>query len=79
MQEEDLSDEQERDFNLIEHEEPQQHFTHHGDDIIDLKSQDEETVKDIIIQEREAQIQDLSNNLERAKFVISTWNRKTNS
>lgn len=70
VQEEDLGDEEEIDFDLIEHEEPQQHFTHHGVDIIDLEARDEETVKGIIIQEREAQIQDLVDNLERAKFVI---------
>lgn len=70
VQEEDLGDEKERDFDLVKHEEPQQHFTHHGVDIIDLEAQDEETVKDIIIQEREAQIQSLADKLERAKFII---------
>ena len=70
MQEEDLSDEKERDFDLIEHEEPQQHFTHHGVDIIDLETQDPKTVKDMIIKEQEAEIQALSDNLERAKFIV---------
>lgn len=70
MQEEDLGDEKERDFDLIEHEEPQKHFTHHGVDIIDLEAQDQETVKDIIIKEQEAQIQSLADNLESDKFII---------
>ena len=35
------------------------------------KSQERETVKDVIIQEKEAQIQALMDNLERAKFVIT--------
>lgn len=70
VQEEDLGDEEERDFDRIEHEEPQKHFTHHGIGIIDLEAQDEKTIKDIIIQEREAQIQALADNLERAKFII---------
>jgi len=35
-----------------------------------LEAQDEKTIKDIIIQEREAQIQALVDNLERAKFII---------
>ena len=71
VQEEDLGDEEERDFDLIEHEEPQQHYTHHGVGIIDLEAKDEKTIKDIIIQEREAQVQDFEEKLERAKYVIT--------
>ena len=70
MQEDDLGDEEERDFDLIEHEEPQQQFTHHGVDIIDLEAQDQETVKANIIKEQEAEIQSLADNLERAKIII---------
>lgn len=55
---------------MTKHEELQQRYTHHGVNIIDLEAQDEETMKDIIIQEREAQIQDFADNLERAKFII---------
>jgi len=40
-------------------------------EIIDLEAQDEETIKDIIIQEKEAQVQALMDNLERAKHVIT--------
>ena len=64
-------EEKERDFDLIEHDEPEQHYTHHGMEIIDLEAQDEETIKDIIIKEKEAQVQALMENLERAKYVIT--------
>ena len=36
-----------------------------------MEVQDEKNIKDIIIQEREAQIQTLADNLERAKYVIT--------
>jgi len=39
--------------------------------IREAKSQERETIKDVIIREREAQMQDLMHNLERAKFVIT--------
>lgn len=67
LQEEDLDDEQEREFELEEHDEPQQLDT----EIIDLEAQERETIKDIIIQKKEAHIQALMDNLERAKFVIT--------
>lgn len=70
MQEEDLGDEQGRYFDLVEHEEPQQHFTHYGVDIIDLEAHDPKTVIDIIIKEQEVEMQSLADNLERAKFII---------
>jgi len=49
MLEQSLDDEEERDFDLTEHDESEQYYTHHGVEIIDLKAQDEETIKDIII------------------------------
>jgi len=70
MQNKDLSDEQERYFNLVDHEETQHHFSHQGVDVIDLETQDPKSVKDTIIKEQEAKIQSLSNNLERAKWII---------
>jgi len=70
LQEKDLGDEQERDFDPVEHEEPHQHFTRHGVDIIDLEAQDLKTVKDMVIKEQEAKIQSLSDDLERIKFII---------
>ncbi len=71
VQEEDPNGEEERDFDLSDHDEPEQRYTCHGVEIIDLENQDEETIKDIIIQEREAQVQALENNLGRAKYVIT--------
>ena len=72
MLEESFADEdKERDFDLTEHDEPEQHYTLHGMETIDLEAQDEETIKDIIIQEKEAQVQALMENLERAKYVIT--------
>ena len=63
MPEESFDDEEkERDFDLTEHDEPEQHYTHHGVDIIDLEAQVEETIKDIIIHEWEAQVQALMDN-----------------
>lgn len=35
-----------------------------------MESQDENTIKDLIIQEREAEIQSLADSLERARFII---------
>ena len=57
MQNKDLSDEQERDFDLVDHEETQ------GIDVIDLETQDPKTAKDMIIKEQEAEIQALLDNL----------------
>ena len=45
----------------------EQHYTQ----TIDLEAQDEETIKDITIREKEAQVQALMDNLERAKYVIT--------
>ena len=61
----------EGDFDFTGHDELEQCYTHHGVEIIDLETQDEETIKDIIIQEKEAQVQALMDNLERAKYVIT--------
>lgn len=61
MQEVDPSDEQERDFDLVVHEEAQ------GIDVIDLETQ---STKDII-KKQEADIQALSINLEREKWIIN--------
>lgn len=66
-----MDDDEERDFDLTEHDESEQCYTHHGVEIIDLEAQDEETIEDIIIQEREAQVQDLGDNLEWVKYVIT--------
>jgi len=52
---------------LEEHDEPEQHDI----EVIDLEAEERETIKDIIIQEKEAQVQALMDNLERAKFVIT--------
>ena len=49
IQRKDLSDEQERDFNLVDHEETQQHLIHQGVGVIDLKTEDPKTAKDMII------------------------------
>ena len=49
MPEESCDDEEERDFYLTEHDEPKQHYTHQGVEIIDLEAQDEQTIKYIII------------------------------
>ena len=68
---EDIDDEEERDFDLTEHDEPKKHYIHHGIETIDLEAQDETKIKDIIIQEKEAQVQALMENLERAKYVIT--------
>jgi len=70
MQKKDLNDEKERDFNLVDHEKKQQHFTHQGVDVIDLETQDPKTAKYMIIKEQEAEIKSLSDNLERAKWII---------
>lgn len=56
---------------MTKHDETEQRYTRHGVEIIDLEAQDEETIKDIIIQEREAQVKALTDNLERAKYVIT--------
>lgn len=52
----DDDEKKERDFDLIEHDELEQHYSHHGMEIIDLEAKDKETIKDIIIREREAQV-----------------------
>ena len=60
-------EEEERDFDLTKPNEQEQHYTQ----TIDLEAEDEETIKDIIIWEKEAQVQVLMDNLERAKYVIT--------
>jgi len=50
MHEKDPSDGQERDFDLIDHEETQ------GVDVIDLETQRTKITKDMIIKEKEADI-----------------------
>lgn len=57
MHEKDLSDGQERDFDLVDHEETQ------GVDVIDLEAQYPKSVKDMIIKEQEVEIQALPDNL----------------
>ena len=52
--EKNLDDEEERDFDLMEHDEPEQRQIHHGIETIDLEAQDEATKEKIIIQEKEA-------------------------
>ena len=47
-----MDDEQGREFELEEHDEPKNFDT----EIIDLEAQGRETIKDLIIQEKEAQI-----------------------
>ena len=64
-------EEEERYFDLTEHDEPEQHYIHHGIEKIDLEAQDEATIENIIIQEKEVQIQALMDNLWRAKYVIT--------
>jgi len=64
MQEEDPSDEQKRDFGLVVHEETQ------GIDVIDVETQSTQITKDII-KKQEADIQALSINLEREKWIIN--------
>jgi len=71
MSKDSFDDEEERYFDLTEHDETKQCYTHHGVEIIELEAQDEETIKDIIIQEKEAQVQALMDNLERANYVIT--------
>lgn len=71
-------EEEERDFDLTEHDELEQHYTHHGVDITNLEAQDKETIKDIIIREREAQVQALVDNLEWAKYVITYLEQEKN-
>lgn len=68
---ENLDDEKERNFDLMEHDEPEYSYFHHGIETIDLEAQNEATKESIIIQEKEAQIQELMNNLVRAKYVIT--------
>ena len=71
-------EEEERDFDLIEHDEPEKHYTHHGMETIDLEAQDEETIKHIIIQEKEPQVQELVENLEISKYIITYLEQEKN-
>lgn len=49
MLEESCDDEEEMDFDLTEHDQSENFYTHHGAKIIDLEAQDKETIKYIII------------------------------
>lgn len=64
MQEEDPNNEQERDFDLVVHEEAQEI------DVINIETQSTQISKDII-KEQEADIQGLSINLERENWIIN--------
>lgn len=66
MQEVDPSDEEERDFDLVVHEEA------HGIDVIDLETQSTKN----IIKKQEADVQALSVNLERKSGSSITLNKK---
>lgn len=57
--------------NLMEHDEPEQPHIHHGIEIVGLEAQDEVTNENIIIKEKDSQIQALMDNLARAKHAIS--------
>jgi len=69
--EESLDDEEERDFDFMEDDEPEQPHIHHGIETVDLEAQDEATNENITTRENDAQIQALMDNLARAKYVIS--------
>lgn len=56
---------QERDFDLVDPEEAR------GLDVIDVETQSIKVTKDIIIKEKEVDIQDLWVNLEREKWIIN--------
>jgi len=64
MHKKDLGDGQERDFDIVDQEETQ------GVDVIDLDTEDPNTVTEMIIKEKEAKIKALSDNLERTKWII---------
>lgn len=49
MLEESRYDEEERDFDLMAHDQPKQHHIHHGIETIDLEAQDEARKENIII------------------------------
>ena len=65
MHEDDPSDGQERYFVLVDHEETQ------GVNVMDLGAQNPRSVKYFIIKEQKADIQALSVNLEREKWIIN--------
>ena len=71
MLEESLNNEEERDFDLMEYDELEQHHIHHGKETISLEAQDEVTKRNIIIQEKEAQIKVFMENLVGAKYFIT--------
>lgn len=76
MSEESLNDEEEREFDLMEDDEPEQPHIHHGIEIVDLEAQDEATNENITIREKDAQVQELMDNLVRAKYVISSLDQE---
>ena len=71
MLEESFDDEEEREFYLMEDDEPKQPHIHHGIEIVDLEAQDEAKNENITIRGKDAQIQALIDNVAIAKYVIS--------
>ena len=52
--EDNLNDEEEREFDLMEHDGLEQPHIHHGIEIVDLEAQDEGTNENITIREKDA-------------------------
>ena len=71
MLEESLNDEEEREFDLMEHDGSKQPHILHRIEIVNLEFQDEATNENITIRKKDAQIQALMENFMRAKHVIS--------
>lgn len=65
MHEKDPSDGQERDFDLVDHEETQ------GVDVFNLETQGTKITNNMLIKEKEADIQAFSFNLERKIWIIN--------
>ncbi len=70
MLEESLNDEEEREFDLTEHDGLEQSHIYHGIKIVDLEAQDEAKNENITIREKDAQIQALMDKLARAEYAI---------
>lgn len=60
-----MDDDQEREFQLEEHDDEPQYHTHHGVEIIDLESQDETTTQNMPMMEKDAQIRMLMDTIAR--------------
>ncbi len=71
MLEGSLNDEEEREFDLMEHDGLEKPHIHDGIEMVNLEAQDEATNEDITIREKYAHIQVLMDKLARAKYVIS--------